>query len=914
MASFACSIFGDGYLIAFDTQTRRSGADIPSVLPLHLCSALVLPLSGTHNQVRTSPAKSAIDTVFSSQVQALSVRAPPTAIPLGLQNSKYTKSVSNVQNTSGGGDHWEHALTAVTVPTFSFSATVTLLSGRNVHGMLKTALHVVNDVMMSSGVKLFTDPKSVVVVFEPAASPVGNDRRHLQSVNNNLQIAGAKVERCSLLDALCMLGLTSLPASGWDEATSTEAVLNASLHLGQASLLRKALLTPMHAVEVALSNAVGKSHRSSYGAEEGQNALQSVKTVHSWAVLVQKTLLEGSLVALLRSEVIPILLGKMPTRAAPLDSSYVPGSAVPQQQFSTDIPGPLTAALQETFCTAQGLACLIDGLHNRKAAELSHALALTAHSKPSSLIGRQGWARTPTNLRSAPAILELESALAELQRQKRELHCIAQIVSVVIIILEWRGLSFYPLLQGYKAVQDYRMKQHAAAVATFNGEHLALPDKPNSTESAKAGSSNGPFGTQQHATQLLVSKSTFAVLSSTYEDLLSTLVGKLEPELRCIADLSSISHDARPVERILALFMLPLTNLRSVCGKMLAKEHQQDSASMNMDDGEVHASSMDTTNGESLPSVDDAADIGHCIVQYVVMDMILLSTAPAFATGAMARAGCSQSQAHHSNRHGINTNVTHLVKAAELEAGRIALDTFPVLAAQLSAAACLPHQLAQASLCLWRIDASIDVTDAVYSIHCAHPMVSDASLVVAIAKRLLVTGKLECARAFFVQLANNPGLQTPFGAVATACAIPSVDSWPIVWHDARRRCDAIAVTNTVEANAARAAIARHVAIWAINMGELGAVLESKLTSIEESAIHDMLLARWEMELVEVGNQHVFHDILLAWYLHRDMHEDARQLMRRFSDQHGMQGEEENPDGAGVFAPTLMRAFEDVFAT
>jgi len=91
----------------------------------------------------------------------------------------------------------------------------------------------------------------------------------------------------------------------------------------------------------------------------------------------------------------------------------------------------------------------------------------------------------------------------------------------------------------------------------------------------------------------------------------------------------------------------------------------------------------------------------------------------------------------------------------------------------------------------------------------------------------------------------------------------------------------LAMTNPVEAQLARAAVSRQLVVWAIGNGELGAFLESSMSSIEESAVHDILVMQWENELEAGLMLHVFHDILLAWYIHRDRHQDARAIMHKF---------------------------------
>lgn len=219
------------------------------------------------------------------------------------------------------------------------------------------------------------------------------------------------------------------------------------------------------------------------------------------------------------------------------------------------------------------------------------------------------------------------------------------------------------------------------------------------------------------------------------------------------------------------------------------------------------------------------------------------------------------------------------MKAAELEAGRAAVDYFPLLSSTLAQAAGLPTSLSQALLCLWRVDAGIDVAEAVYNVTNAHPVASDGRLLCSFIRRLLATGKLDCARNLFVQLAHSPHISCSFGAVALAAAIPSIDSWSCVWHDARRICDTIAAVNPVEAQLTRAAVARQLVVWAISAGELGAVLESSMNAIEESAILEILVCQWENELEAGLMLHVFHDILLAWYIHRDRHEEAKLVIQ-----------------------------------
>jgi len=399
------------------------------------------------------------------------------------------------------------------------------------------------------------------------------------------------------------------------------------------------------------SASAGKSQPRRH-AHESTYSLSAVKTIHTWACITQKSQLEESVQELLLKQVVPLLLGKRPLRNPPVGSSKISGSNTAGigglgsssgdgglgggvgGQFSVDIPSSLAATLQDLQRRALGIATIIDGLHARKAAELSEAMS---HRRGHGYEYGSG----------QEAIHELEHALQGLERHRLELKCTSQIVAVVMVAMEAPGLSLYPLLRGYKACSDYRKEQHQNAVEMLNVSIATADCIPNGDASIPNQKVDIP-----------------PILSDKYEDMYTHLISHLEPELRAVADLNSVRVDPNPGHRIASIFTLPLANMRAANAK-------------------ASASGTDRATGA------DAADIGHSVVHHMLLDMHLLCTCPGYATGFSVQTKSSHGTSGHGhNNNSSNSNnmdeaarahIANIMKAAELEAGRTAVDYSPLL-------------------------------------------------------------------------------------------------------------------------------------------------------------------------------------------------------------------------------------------
>ena len=414
------------------------------------------------------------------------------------------------------------------------------------------------------------------------------------------------------------------------------------------------------------------------------------------------------------------------------------------------------------------------------------------------------------------ARLEYARSLDQLQIQKTEVQCLSQIVSVLIEVCLTPGLSFYCLNSNYQRMLQHRRSQYENVLEIIPPSLLPL----------------------------------------TPTCLFDELAVHLEPERREDADLREIAsitgagqnlqRTVEADEKVMKFLFLPLRNLRTATDK----------------EGAIRGLA--------------AADVGHSVVHHALLDMLLISHAPAFAIGQAAA-----------------------------PAPGLLTDIFSAFSYRIGAASRVEVVLSKTLLSLWKLDASFDVSTAVNAIATSPSVISDPRMLEASVRQLLVARNLKHARTLLTQWTHSDLLCTPFGAKALAAAVPGVHSFQVVWHSARRQCQRLSPADALRT---KVEVAEIMARWTLSVGELGDFLEATMDEDEAMAVQRFLETLMSAEIERKLQEDQHTSTLVLWLLHRGKVAAARMAFETYCKAYEIASGAVHQSERLAVADTMLRSF------